>query len=100
MQQNAAKHSSHCNRHEENAKNSMELQNKKRKLIKSTENLFCPFTCVDGTHATMRHIRQINVAESMHRKSAKIAHDDNDNRNAKKSTTKPKSFLLPVLIMH
>lgn len=49
---------------------SMEFQNKKRKLIKSAENLFRPLiykninNCVDVTHAAMRHIRQTNITKS------------------------------------
>lgn len=54
---------------------SMELQNEKRKLIKSAKKICSVHSLVlmQRTHATKRHIRQINIAKSRGWNSVKIA---------------------------
>lgn len=81
----------------------MKLQSKKRKLIKSTENLFRSFTCVDAcsarndaTHTANQH-REIE-----HWYIAKIAQKNNHRKRGKKTVLVAGfllSFMLSVLSM-
>lgn len=73
----------------------MKLQSKKRKLIKSTENLFRSFTCVDAcsarndaTHTANQH-REIE-----HWYIAKIAQKNNHRKRGKKNSACCRFFVV------